>query len=401
MIAAKEKRVHSLNGTPVQGKTAIETIADLSQICEERLKSDIAYYRGKKVNPKGMEIPGIDTTRGGINIPFEQIEAIEQKLLKIKTEKDFLWHVLSSFKVHLLPLEVFVALQKAFGMFVLEPSGCKQGKTKFWYLAPSNSHNNMVASRAELLTSLANEKQYSLFSLWGDKIERLNSGPEGYLLFIALCFLNFLRNLGKADFGQVIVKTINEIFLYGALFMAFALILAGLISWFDVKNAKEKAEQAKTDRAQLLKNLKLRDIVPSLTLTSSPTEVVEQAVKRRTQHTVLITIPQPEPKNPEHDKVFNAMQEVHKAVYAQNNKDLLIRTVVDENAIGFTFQPKDMKAARVREMMRDDPGLIVIYGDYVAVIPETFYHVSEMEEEFLKKAYEVATNWDARTYLSN
>ncbi len=48
-----------------------------------------------------------------------------------------------------------------------------------------------------------------------------------------------------------------------------------------------------------------------------------------------------------------------------------------------------------------DPGIIVEYGFFTAVLPETFYFVTDLEQQFIDEAMKVAEQWNARKFIHN
>lgn len=77
-------------------------------------------------------------------------------------------------------------------------------------------------------------------------------------------------------------------------------------------------------------------------------------------------------------------------------------TIVDEKAIGIDLHVADRpKPEPVSTSIDEDPGMAVEHGDWVAIIPDTFYNVTPMEEEFIEDVLIAAVSWDAESYVYN
>lgn len=84
-----------------------------------------------------------------------------------------------------------------------------------------------------------------------------------------------------------------------------------------------------------------------------------------------------------------------------NRDGFQICTIADKKAINYEIQLGTSANPPQLESNDYDPGLFVEYGEYVAIIPATFYNITEMEQQFISKALEVGEKWDACAYIYN
>jgi hypothetical protein len=113
------------------------------------------------------------------------------------------------------------------------------------------------------------------------------------------------------------------------------------------------------------------------------------------------------PKPPEHtrQKIVNALN-----IYEQIKLKGELCTVADTGAIKLEIEKiyhlaKPIPLPPPRPISNfvydDDPGVVIEYGHFAVILPETFYNITNLESNFLNEAIKIAEKWDARKYLLN
>lgn len=94
-------------------------------------------------------------------------------------------------------------------------------------------------------------------------------------------------------------------------------------------------------------------------------------------------------------KIIETLALVSESLSTDKTSSVLC-TIADENAFqveGLKVPPAPMRAL--------DPGVVLERGEFVVILTDTFYHVSDLEQQFLDKAEQVAENWQVKQFLLN
>lgn len=93
-------------------------------------------------------------------------------------------------------------------------------------------------------------------------------------------------------------------------------------------------------------------------------------------------------------KIIETMSLVSENLTKDNSTTIC--TLADENA--FQVEGLEIPPAPLLPL---DPGVVLERGDYAVILTDTFYHVSDLEQQFLDKAEQVAENWQVKQFLLN
>lgn len=75
-------------------------------------------------------------------------------------------------------------------------------------------------------------------------------------------------------------------------------------------------------------------------------------------------------------------------------------TVADPNAIGIEVVRTQIVSPPIPPMSAD-PGIVIEYGQFAVILPETFYNITNAESQFLDESLQIGEKWDAKKYLMN
>ena len=283
----------------------------------------------------------------GNAIVHKDFAAYEKKTTQMYKDREALKLAVAPFNALVMPTEVFQKLRKKLGLFALEPSGFDN-----WYMV---------------------EKE---------------PGPEAFtkttkaeLLLHSKCLAIFV-----AGIIAVCVCPCGNTFGYGFALLAASLLCSlffiGYQGW---KEDREKKRQENT----------LKYWFPSMTLRKpiGSSISIAKVVRDKARTVVQISLPQP-PR-----KILLLMEKVF--THLTRFEKCRIWTIADEQSIGFSLQ-KRVVPIQKKQAQEYDPGLFITYGSsFVAILSDTFYHITGLEQSFLDEAKNVAEGWNVRKYLSN
>jgi hypothetical protein len=75
-------------------------------------------------------------------------------------------------------------------------------------------------------------------------------------------------------------------------------------------------------------------------------------------------------------------------------------TVADPNAIGLEVVHTQVISPPIPPRPAD-PGIVIEYGQFAVILPETFYNITNAESQFLDESLQIGEKWDAKKYLMN
>lgn len=348
--------IHIKNIKP--SKTFLDVFEDISIMTEEKLSKAKEFYNQKKVASKKFKIAGIDPTRGGERLTYSQAEAHEKKMTEHYTQYQTLNKRTIDFKGYAMPMEVFDTIRKRFGLFAIEPS-----KFNNWYIVPKKNDAFLTNTKREH-TRIEGESAVFVYFI---------------LPIVGLCLV-----------GWGIYEAINYM---GQVWFFINVSIIATMVFSLVKFVKKKRTNKAMRKQKKRDKTLLQKAFPDLTLRNNRESAlsIRNALKSATRAAVQISLPHPP------EDVLLLMDKACDII--PSTLDWTIWTIADPASIGFTVKERVKRI--VREPKNVDPGLVVQYKGFVAVLPDTWYNVTPLEQSFIDEVMQIAEQWDARAYLAN
>lgn len=338
----------------------IEIFQEVETITDRKLDKEKAYFKNKKVLPSGINIAGIDTTRSGENLTHAEFKMHRNKVKELDRDREVLRVAVAKWDALVMPKALFDELRKSLGLFAIYPSPYEN-----WYVVPKKwrKKHDAIIDDAEQYLSISH-KEKNTFKTW---------------IYLAFCIVLFIGLVRYQNAGST----------FSAILQFVAIVLPSFYFGLKFLHTKQKKWKNKIEAHK-----SLRQIFTDYTIRPESEAATIRAVNGKAKDKVQISLPQP-PK-----KVLNTMIELWNTIPLGNGFEVL--TIADELSVGHTIKEREKpKPVPVQLSSEHDPGLVVEYGTYVAIIPSTFYNVTALEESFLHRAVRVAEHWDARRYILN
>lgn len=331
-------------------KNVLALIRDASITVEEKIIQDRKYYQQKKVAAKNFDrIAGIDPTMGGKRLTYQQAVDHEKRVKEDFTQREALKKALEGFQMYLLPKEIFYRIRAKLGLFAIEASPYNN-----WYISQSTGSPQT---------------------------------PEAIKVSDRITLLVFILAVGIIPYAILKYSASNDpIFTY-----VVKPFLAGTFIYLAV-NVIQYLRIMWRERNTLAYHF------PSMIISNDDTDMPYGVTIRKLVENRIRTMVQIDLIQPEDEAIVNTMGKVSIAVPKED--EWTIWTVADPKCIGFSVQEK-VEPEPIKEPEPADPGLVVQYKGYVAVLPETWYNVTELEQSFIDEIMAIAERWDARAYLAN
>ena len=385
--------------TDLKEQTFFDVVEKVATVTEEKLANAVEFYSEKKVIPKNT-IAGIDLTRGGEHMRHEDHEAHQKKVTILNRQREALKLAVAHWKAMILPKVLFDEIRKPLGLFTIYPSSYNN-----WYVIDNDAWGDEVKKSKEVVDN----NQVKIDGLRA-KIE----SRGGLLEVVKMDWRVFRFNLGVLVFtlvylflghiGWTAVGAINLLGLVGSgyIFLMYRRELRTIRnknykkkkSWLRIESQLAKLERKQEEaKDNLNQAMDLSRAFKDLTMKNRLYQDLELYMKRREKALVQVKLPTPPPE------VVEVISDVVRKL--QKRKEFQIVTIADQEAIGLDIQFRIIPAPISTPAREVDPGIFIEYGEFVALLPDTFYHVTPLEQTFIDKVNEVAEQWDARSYIFN
>lgn len=352
---------------PQDTLTLTELLRDVGVTIENKMTNAVEFYQQKRVVDDTVQIAGIDITQGGRNLTAKQHKKFEKNVTKLHTEWLRLGSTFANHNPIIIPQNIFDLVRERLGLLAIVPN---EGNTGAYTISLEWSQKR---------TQLEHEK---------------DNDNGWYFIGTALFTCTIIGLIAYTIYAvrSLLPPVMQEIALavqFDSYSGAAIVIISVIVSFiFAYKISRQKSMQK---IGKLRKNYVL--MFPQLRLENGYKEG-DRYTPYRGKDWVQVTIPQPPPEQ------FEEILAVAQA--AKGKKGMKIITVADEKAIGITLhEAKREKPVSVTTSSDYDPGLAVEHGSLVAVLPNTFYFMTELEQRFIDEVRQAAENWDAKSYVYN
>jgi hypothetical protein len=340
----------------------------ITRITDEKI--DKTFYDVNKIksNPNIPKIPGMDLTANGSILTYEQFHELERTYPTFISEKEALKVAFSGTNAFVMNKNIFHDLCTSLGLVRIY----------------SSSQNNDIY-KTRLYSEAINEHKRDFENHMKLNKLRISIGLNAVSFLIPFCIsMVMLFLVIGVWFG--LIKRLDSIFGNITLTISGYSLVCLISSFFiskvhSLNTLKVRIEEEIEKRKEPLKHFLFY-------LFKGGVVEDNHTISSVTHSAVRITVPNPPESTRE--KIISIISNLPKL----NNKEKIC-TIADPATVTVKHE------ADIIPPRPADPGIVIEYGHFAVILPDTFYNVSELESSFLEKCLRIAEQWDVKKYLLN
>ena len=385
-----------------------------------KLKQDIQINEEYNMGlPKAVAIDlSVDTSMLKKELQEQQrLKHLRESYYQFILEKQALKKAFIEMNVLILNKQVFYDLTKYFGLIRLYESKkkddiyCVSGKLeeiiKSHSISVSQSEtiyqHRMKQYKIDLNLYEQNVQKYKVDVQKAEiqiRVRKRNSIIMIFFYTIVVAFFSSLILSSDVVFSlweQIRISNV-EASLFSIIFMLCAMYYTYNKGVRNLKNIDISSE-INSIKKPIMPTEPRKDIIKPLTQILFPTNEVRDSEIMGDGDFSFLKLALPDPPVQHRDKIISVLH-----LHQRMPEKAKLCTVAD---------PKALKIELIRTLhiskpvpvsvpaFDADPGIVIEYGHFAVIMPETFYNITNLESKFLDEAIRVAEKWDIRKYLLN
>lgn len=342
----------------------------VAKVTDEKIDMAFADVHQIESNPDLPKIPGMDLTANGRVLTYEQFSKLKKEYPSFVAEKEALKLAFADTNAYVMNKNIFHELCTSLGLVRIYQS--------------ENEDNTYVTNISLADAKEKLKKDIDLHNVT-DPVRVAFSDSHGFDNGVFwLPFLGFIIAYWVVCYGFFDIEEI----LYPWLNVACATVVPLYLSYQLTKTiipyliGKDTFDALIEERKKPIKHLLYYLFDNGVVATNN------RWGSRDVKSMVKVTVPNP-PEN-----VRKNIVSIFKQLPKLNHREQIC-TVADPYAVtieykGDVFPPRPA-----------DPGIVVEYGHFAVILPDTFYNITKLESSFLDACLHIAEKWDVKKYLLN